>query len=381
MMYQTYNPHKSYDENIKSGKPFEGDIPDFSLIPHKYDLFGHKLMTLTGVPAGTLPNADYIITMAHLGASIPTYKTVRVVHRNCLPFPNCVAVDLNRQLSETDIGARAIALPQYRPDTENLTITNSFGMPSLPADEWSGDIEKANKNLLPGQVMIVSVVGTPNDNAADMQADLINDYAVCAARAREAGAKIIELNFSCPNVRKDLGSIYQDETLSANIVAAVKKAVPNIPVLIKVGYMSDMEKLRTVMKAVTNAGVDGIVGINTIPMKVYNADNTTLPLPGRETSGLCGFAISDLSENFTKMMLKVREQEGMHIKIGSCGGITSPAAFQKRLDLGADFALSATASMFNPMLFKEYIDTYVRPQTITRGGNLPKTTPQFRIRY
>ena len=44
---------------------------------------------------------------------------------------------------------------------KDLAVTNSFGMPSRDRQFLKQDIPLANSKLKDGQVMIVSVVGTP----------------------------------------------------------------------------------------------------------------------------------------------------------------------------------------------------------------------------
>jgi dihydroorotate dehydrogenase len=83
-----------------------------------------------------------------------------------------------------------------------MAITNSFGMPSMSLEYLKEDIPRANSQLQEGQVMIVSVVGTPshtNDKSLDYT-NFVKDFTEVALFAKNCGASIVEANFSCPNV-------------------------------------------------------------------------------------------------------------------------------------------------------------------------------------
>jgi dihydroorotate dehydrogenase len=62
--------------------------------------------------------------------------------------------------------------------------------------------------------------------------------------------------------------------------------------LIKIGY-NDLDGYRALLTPVVEH-IDGIVAINTIPMKVVD-EHDKQALPGGLTTGTCGYAINDLS--------------------------------------------------------------------------------------
>ena len=75
--------------------------------------------------------------------------------------------------------------------------------------EWQIDIGRGKSLLRQGQILIVSVTGTTREE--DKSFDyLVNDYVKAAVMARDAGAEIVELNLSCPNVKGDrAGDLYR----------------------------------------------------------------------------------------------------------------------------------------------------------------------------
>lgn len=351
-MDPTYDIHKSYEENYDKGPFFEDGIPERPALSSKIKFFDLEVNSPLGVPAGPLLNSNWIKLYAELGWDIPVYKTVRTVEYNCHPAPNCVFADVSHQLGPTDIGGDLQTLNEDPDRVEDLTITNSFGMPSKAPEIWMSDVEKSNNYLKAGQVMVVSVVGTPGEGK-----DLISDYVRCAEMAKEAGAKVIEVNYSCPNVCSGEGSVFADPELSSSISKAVKKAIGSTPLMIKMGVFSNLIKFAEVVEA--NARyVDGIAGINTVSMKVYNPEGKqALPGKGRLSSGLCGSGIHDVSQMFTEQLAALRAEKKYDFLICGVGGIMTEADIDQRLGGGADIVMSATGAMWDPMLAYRWHDS------------------------
>ena len=341
-----YDTKLSYEENFKNPPVYQPKVR-FKGTP-SVPLFGHNVYAPVGIAAGPLLNSEFIKAAVNMGSNIATYKTVRTGRRDCLAYPNCVF--LNPECAVYPDGTA------HSQDEESDTITNSFGMPSGHPDEWMPDVEIAQRYVdeNPGSMMIVSVVGTPDDQVSDQIGYLAGDYARCAALAKEVGARVIELNLSCPNVRKDLGAIYADKDLTARIICATRKEIgKEIPLLIKVGYWQNSRTMREVVPAALQAGVTGIVGINTISMKVLNKAGAPA-LPGRETSGVCGAGIDWHAIKWLNAITDLRSEMSYNFVIGASGGIVGSDGFKDRLYRGADFALTATGAMLDPNIFVKH---------------------------
>lgn len=350
MSRSTYDIHKSYDENYKNGPVVDFSIPKRIKLKSK-KLWNYRVNSPIGVPAGPLLNSEYIKLYAKLGFDLPVYKTVRTIERTSHPVPNCLMVDSHKQLKVSDIGKTIYPVDESLIMPYEVSITNSFGMPSKPIEVWQEDIEKANSFTLDDQLMIVSCVGTPSSERT-----LIEDFILCAQKAVEAGAKAIELNYSCPNVVSKEGSIYQDPELSSTISKAVKQAIKqkHIPLIIKIGYMKNDAITESVISK--NAPfVDGIASINTISMQARKKDGTqALPGEGRLNSGICGKIIKNLSLEMTKRIHKIRKEKKFDFVLFGVGGIVLPEDINQYLAAGADIAMSATGAMWNPFLAHEW---------------------------
>ena len=83
-------------------------------------------------------------------------------------------------------------------DIKKLVITNSFGNPGRGPEFWMPDMKKAIAYAGKGQIMVASTFGTAQKGMSNE--DFWQDFADASKLAVQAGAKIIELNLSCPNV-------------------------------------------------------------------------------------------------------------------------------------------------------------------------------------
>lgn len=357
-----YNIKKTFEYNKEHG-PFEkikNRSNEIKKLLGGYgistDFFGFKTKLPIGVAAGPLYNKEYMEGAAKDGFEVITWKTFRSVHRLAhrsdgkylghnivfLPTSQLTAKRLNEKI------AGSLTLSG---DVDDVSITNSFGMPSDAPAEWLteiGELEKyAAKNK---KLVITSVVGTPKEGGSIE--DLANDYAFLARLAESAGATVVELNLSCPNVHGAEGTIYKDPKNSAIIARKTRELLFNndTKLLLKVGY-ADKKYYKKFLKA-TGKYIDGIVAINTIPMHIVDKKGKQA-LPGGATSGTCGKAILDMATEAVVNLRTARDElkkEAKHVKVIGCGGVTDASGFMQHIDAGAEFVMCATAALFNPKL-------------------------------
>lgn len=266
-----YDIHKTYLENADHGPFFNGPLPKRIFPPKEkwIDFLGFPVASPIGVPAGPLLTSNWIALAGKLGFDIPTYKTIRSASHPSHPLPNMVFVDTHGMPPHS---ARLALEPS--PVLEELGVTNSFGMPSKSPHFLLEDIPRANSSLQEGQVMVVSIVGTVRENCT-----FIEDFVKAALLAKEAGAKIIEANFSCPNVDKSEGCLYMSPSTVADLGRALVAAIAPIPLIIKVGTFTTELLMRDVFCAAAQAGIRAISGINTVSMVVVDSKGSQ-PLGG-----------------------------------------------------------------------------------------------------
>jgi dihydroorotate dehydrogenase len=349
-----YNVKESYEWNFANPPKCENPI-EYTTKP-EFEFYGVPVQSLAGIPAGPLLNSEFIKYAIQIGSNINTYKTVRGVQRNCLQFPNCAYISEDAMVYPNGTAVASL-------DKVSDTITNSFGMPSSAPEGvngWMQDVEKAQRytDADGNSAMIVSVVGTPDESNSENQ--LAADYAMTAKMAVEAGAKVIECNYSCPNVGKRLGAIYTFPKLSAKITNAVRKEMKdNIPVLIKVGYDASTSNVHDLILENLKAGMSGVVGINTISMTIVDENRDEL-LPGRKTSGCCGGQIVEFAEEWFDVVAKFRENQNLDFAIGSVGGMVASSDITDRLagdfteQRKLDFAQLATGAILDSEIFRYF---------------------------
>ncbi|HEY5725038.1 MAG TPA: hypothetical protein VIX40_03700, partial [Methylomirabilota bacterium] len=91
---------------------------------------------------------------ARLGYGLFTYKTVRSTARLAYPAPNLLFCRLGDP-------AVAEAKAPRKVDAATVTWATSFGLPSAAPEVWRADVKRARAKLAADQLLIVSVVGTP----------------------------------------------------------------------------------------------------------------------------------------------------------------------------------------------------------------------------
>jgi dihydroorotate dehydrogenase (NAD+) catalytic subunit len=331
---------------------FEVDPPLVPLIDRPTMIAGYRVDFPLGLPASVLAtNAKWIEFYARRGFDILTYKTVRTEYRDAHPWPNWVFLK-NPVAMESPFNTAVTGFPEYWPeDLTTVSMANSFGIPSLAPEAWQDDVRKARQIVREGhQVFIVSVVASRHDD----ESVIADDFVKAALMAKNSGADIVELNYSCPNVIDDpsVGEIYKVPDVSGRISKAVKTALEETPLFVKIGYLSPSE-LRAFV--ISNAPwINGIVAINTITARVVN-DDGKITFPGRETAGVSGWAIRARAQEVAKNLVELREDVFRDLKkrlaILGLGGVLTAQDVSDYLDkIGVDGVESCTGAFLNPLL-------------------------------
>lgn len=345
-----YDINKTYLENAEEGPFFFGKISErITNEPSTWtDFLGFKVATPIGVPAGPLLNARWINLAAKLGYDIVTYKTIRSTSFAGHGLPNVIFLENTEQLNPQALPNQLFQTTKPPNSIKNIAITNSFGMPSRSQEYLSNDIPLANSYLSKGQVMIVSIVGSSGAE------DFITDFVATALAAKNFGAKIIEANFSCPNVKTGEGCLYYNPEAIQLISSKITKAIGDTPLVIKVGLFPNESIMRKAFIAAAKGGVRAIAGINTISMKVLNSEGKPALGEDRLTSGVCGAPIRNAALSFVRDARIINDQEKLGLTIIGGGGIMLPRHFTEFFEAGADAAMTATGMMWDPYLANKY---------------------------
>ena len=322
----------------------------------KTDFFGFKTKLPLGVAAGTLHNLDYLEMAMKDGFEALTWKTFRsefrLAHRNDGNYLGHNIVFLpTEKIKEKEIGRERISSLTTKEVPENISITNSVGMPSPAPVDWMPMLQAGQKLAQKyNKVIITSVVGTAHSE--DKIEDLARDYAFTARCAESVGEKIIELNLSCPNVSGKEGVIYKDLKASTLIAKMARETLrnPDTKILLKLGFATKAHYKKLLQAC--GKYIDGVVAINTISMNIVDKKGRQA-LPGGLSSGTCGAAIVDLAVKAVERLVEAKKEmgrAGKHIKIIGCGGVTNAESFMRHIEAGAEFVMCATSALFNPQL-------------------------------
>ena len=347
------------------GVPVLEDLP---VLPTR--LLDFDLNFPFGVPACALtPHAGFIEYFAQRGFDLLTYKTVRDRPWSPHPFPQwAFAPQVLSPLALTQVDGHkakepihASLDPREVEDFSRASLVNSFGVPSLPVDQWKADVASARSLLSSGQVLAVSVMGSPDAPETQNDTDLVRQFVTTAAHAAEAGADIIELNLSCPNTGGEL--LCFDAALSERVVEAVGRELRNSgkPLFIKISYLESVALRDLVARCQSH--IHGIVAINTVPARTVSTEEKSF-FPSYRTAtgrtvhrpeaGLSGVGIRDLGRKVIRELAEMRslDQADTDWVIVGVGGVMSPADFKSYRDEGADVVQSCSGAWLNPALAK-----------------------------
>lgn len=349
-----YDQNLSYEENYEKG-PF-GAFTDPDLIgadgkvftqtgEPQYDFLGQTVYLPFGIPAGPLVNAKFCRAAFSKGFDICVYKTVRSQAFPCHPFPNILAVKVEGDLTLKKAQSKLLADNNY---SEPLSITNSFGVPSKDPKVWQADVKKAISYAGLDQVLILSFMGTVREKQTPEE--FIKDYALAARLAKETGAKILEVNLSCPNIGNE-GLVCYNLEMTEKVCQAIRGEIGNIPLILKVGYYKNDEDIKKLVEICRNYA-QGIAAINTIQAEIVDKNgNQALPGKNRLRSGVCGASIKWAGLDMVKRLRKViGDRLQGTVNIIGVGGVMKKEDYFEYMEAGADAVMSATGAMWNPYL-------------------------------
>jgi dihydroorotate dehydrogenase (NAD+) catalytic subunit len=360
-----YNPNLSYQENYNLG-PFGGFLEEPSAEDEtalegdraSIEVGGLRLRRGIGIPAGPLLNSKYTGAAFRWGYDLCHYKTVRSSTWPSHPAPNVLHVDSPEPVPPERLGREALVARPFNPGEQinaaTLSITNSFGMPAQPPHVWQADMELAARAAGPGQALVASVYGTPEEEG-DPSA-YVADFARAAAMAAETGAQAIEVNLSCPNVGGH-GLLCHDSEAASRVCKAVREAIWTLPLFVKLSAFPPDEAGEATLRAVIEATAHFVQGygvVNAVPVPVVaESGGAALPGAGRGLAGVCGAALKPTGLDMVRRLSLLRASRGYDFAIIGVGGLASPADFAAYVGAGADAVQGATGPMWNYRLAVE----------------------------
>lgn len=193
---------------------------------------------------------------------------------------------------------------------------------------------------------------------ANIAGSTLEEYEmVASAFSQTDNVHALELNISCPNVKKGGIQFGTDPGMAAKVTEIVKKA-SKLPVYVKLS--PNVSDIVSMAKAVEAAGADGLSMINTLTgMQIHLPSKR--PLLTNKTGGLSGAAIKPVA---IRMIYEVKQHVSLPI-IGM-GGINTAEDVLEFLLAGASAVAVGTANFQNPFICPELIDEL--PVTLNKYG-------------
>ncbi len=174
---------------------------------------------------------------------------------------------------------------------------------------------------------------------ANIVGKTIDDYCYVAERLNETDIHMMEVNISCPNVKKGGITFGTKPEMAAEVTKAIKR-VSKKPVIIKLS--PNTTDITEIAKAVEAEGADAVSLINTLlgmKIDVHRFKHTL----ANKTGGLSGPAIKPVA---VRMVYDVRR--AVKIPIIGLGGIMNGEDAAEFIMAGADAVCVGTAALANP---------------------------------
>ncbi|MBN2725278.1 MAG: NAD-dependent dihydropyrimidine dehydrogenase subunit PreA [Deltaproteobacteria bacterium] len=218
-------------------------------------------------------------------------------------------------------------------DKRFVGLQNAEQITDRTLDDNIMDIKEL-KRKYPSRVLISSIMGFSD-----------SDWEILAKRSEDAGADMLELNFSCPQMaRKDAGHrIGQDYNLVEHFTGVVKKHC-SIPVMAKM--TPNITDMIPVALAAKRGGADAIAAINTIRAITDIDIDQKVPMPTiNHQSGITGFSGPAAKPIGLRFVSELYNSKDLALPISAIGGIETWVDALQYILLGGDTIQVTTAIM------------------------------------
>ena len=226
-------------------------------------------------------------------------------------------------------------------------MLNSIGLDNIGVENF---ITEKLPQLLPyDTAIIVNIWGRE-----------IDDYIKVAERLDGVeGIAALEVNISCPNIKKGGITFGTDPSVTFQLVQQVRKRT-SLPLLVKL--TPNVTDITLIARSAEDAGANALSLINTLPgMEIDVA--TRRPSLANITGGLSGPAIRPIA---LRMVYDTAKK--VKIPIVGVGGISSLTDVIKFLLVGASAVQIGTANFFDPTIcwrLVEELEEYLRQEGIS----------------
>ncbi|MDO4553413.1 MAG: dihydroorotate dehydrogenase [Bacillota bacterium] len=174
---------------------------------------------------------------------------------------------------------------------------------------------------------------------ANMAGHTVEEYREVAEKLGETEVDMLELNISCPNIRRGGAAFGTDPVLTAQVVRSVRRATAK-PLIVKLS--PNVTDIGEIARAAEDAGADCLSLINTLLGMRIDPRRRCLTL-ANGTGGLSGPAVKPVA---LRMVWQVRQ--AVQLPIIGMGGIFTGEDAAEFLMAGADAVAVGTAALVKP---------------------------------
>ena len=225
-------------------------------------------------------------------------------------------------------------------------MLNAIGLQNVGVDRFI--IEKIPYLKGIGVPVVVNILG-----------DSINEYQLITERlVGVEGIAALEVNISCPNVKKGGVAFGSQPKLAAAVTEAVK-TVADVPVMVKLS--PNVTDIAEMAKAVEDGGADSISLINTLIGMAIDLEKKK-PVLANVIGGLSGPAIKPVA-----LRMVYQTAAAVKIPVIGIGGIETAEDALEFMLAGASAVQVGTANFVNPKVSEELVDgisDYVKMQKL-----------------
>jgi len=242
--------------------------------------------------------------------------------------------------SNTDIGGAVLKGTTLEPRLGNVPhrvyetpsgMLNSIGLQNPGAHEV---VENILPSLEPFETHFI----------ANVSGSTIDEYIDVCRIFDQSNISAIELNISCPNVKKGGMEFGNDPSMSAQVVEACKSATSK-PIITKLS--PNQADIKESARRCIDAGSDALSVINTITGMAIDIESKR-PVLGNTSGGLSGPAIKPIA---LQKVMQVYEVAGpQNIPIMGQGGISSVEDALEFIIAGASTVGIGTALFIDPLI-------------------------------
>jgi dihydroorotate dehydrogenase (NAD+) catalytic subunit len=190
--------------------------------------------------------------------------------------------------------------------------------------------------------------------------DTVEEYAEVARIAEAPGVAALEINISCPNVKKGGMAFGGDPRMTHDVVSAVRRAT-RLPIIPKLS--PNVADVTVFAKACEEAGADALSCINTLLGLAIDVERR-VPRLAFGTGGLSGPAIRPVA-----LRMAWQAARAVRIPVIGIGGIASADDALEFLIAGCRAVQIGTANFVDPGVYSRILaglDDYLRRHRLGR---------------